>query len=132
MRGQDSPDPIRRGMGSYFRWAARGAGTLIALFVLFMLLGHLFFDEEVEDVEDTSPLIGVGVGLIASWVAASLLSGWKWERQGGYSTVAAGIALGVFVFFTAGSNELIVSVSMGIPVAMIGVLYVLASRAEVG
>lgn len=120
----------RARLGKYARWVARIIGTLIAVFALFMLLGHLLFEEEVEEVEDTSELIGVGVGLIFAWVAGSLLAGWRWEKAGGISSVTVGVVLGIFVLFTAGSNQLIVAVSMGVPIIVIGALFLYADRTD--
>ena len=82
------------------RLVGRGLGTVIALFVLFMLVAHVFGDEEGD-----GGATGIAVGALSLWIAASLLAGWRWERLGGVSTVASGVVLGFFVLFTAGRNE---------------------------
>lgn len=128
MQDANLPNSRQSKIGRYARWVARVIGTLIAVFVLFMLLGHLFFDEEVEEVGDTSALVGVGVGVISVWIAASLLAGWRWEKAAGVSTVIVGVVLGIFVFFTAGRNELPVALAMSIPIILVGTLFLCADR----
>ena len=94
-----------------------------------MLIAHA-----VVGIVDDEPLAatGVGVGILSSWLAASLLAGWWWEKLGGISCVASGIVLGVFVFFTAGRNEVPVALALGTPIVAVGAAFLIANRGRAG
>ncbi len=116
--------------GRIARWFARILGAIIAAFTLFMLIAHAV----ASVVADHEPLTatGAGVGVISMGVAASLLAGWRWETPGGVSCLVSGIVLGIFVFFTAGRNEIMVALALGAPIIVTGIAFLVASRAGAG
>lgn len=60
------------------RWLARIIGSLMALFILFMLVVHMFGDVEGEDGK---PPIHV-ILFFSLWIVGVILA-WKWEVVGG-------------------------------------------------
>lgn len=102
------------------RWIARIAASVIAgLFVIIGAGETLFPHTENEGFTWE----GAGVAVLGAWVVVSLIAAWHWEKLGGVSTVLAGVALGVFAFVTAGRNELLVALSLGLPLVLIGAAF---------
>ena len=104
------------------RWIARILGLLIAVFALTMGIGS--------GVTEGFSLTAVGGGVFGFvvWITASMLMVWRWEKLGGLSCVLAGVGLGIFVAVTAGRNNAVVALAMGLPIIAIGVAFLIASR----
>ena len=105
------------------RWTARTLALLVAAYALIMGIGSAVTEQE-------EPLTGTGVGVAVflAWIVVSMLGAWRWERLGGASGVLAGVAFGFFVYFTAGRNEELVAVAMGLPLVIISVGFLVADR----
>jgi hypothetical protein len=71
---------------------------------------------------------GFGVATMLATLTVSAAAAWKWERWGGAAEVAAALAFGVFVYVTAGSNQLIVALLLPSPWFLSGVLFLALSR----
>ncbi len=109
------------------RWAARILGLLIAVFVATMGIGTAVAEQE-EPVTGT----GVGVAVFAVWIFVTMLAGWRWEKLGGISGVLLGVGFGLFVYFTAGRNEILAAVLMSVPIIIVSVGFLVADRGAVG
>ena len=118
------PVPLRA--PGAFRWAARSVGAAVTLFSLVMVIGEGIAEESGEGVSAE----GVGVALLTAWLAASLMVGWRWERIGGLSAIVAGVALGIFISQTAGSNVLLVTFLLPLPIVAVGGAFLAANRWE--
>ena len=114
------PVPLRT--GGVLRWCARGFGLTIALVFLFTLIAHAAIGDE--------PLTGVGIAIavISVWTSVSLLAAWRWEVAGGVSSVLVGLTLMGFVYVTAGHNKIPAAVAIGLPVTVLGALFLVASH----
>ncbi len=117
--------PLRaRGL---IRWTARILALLIALFAATMGIGSA-----VAESEEPLTVTGVGVAAFIVWIVVGMLAAWRWERIGGISGVLAGVALGFFVFFTAGRNEVLVAVMMSVPIIIVSAGFLVADRGTAG
>ena len=113
--------PLRA--GGRIRWTARILGLLIAVFTATMGIGTAVAERE-EPVTGT----GVGVAVFFTWIVVGMLAGWRWEKLGGISGVLAGVGFGLFVYFTAGRNEIPAAVVMGLPIIIVSLGFLVADR----
>jgi len=110
------------------RWTARTLALLVAAYTLIMGIGTAVAEQD-------EPLSGAGAGVavFVAWIAMSMLGAWRWERLGGASGVMAGVAFGFFVYFTAGRNEELAALALGLPLIIISVGFLVADwRSEGG
>lgn len=107
----------------WLRWTARLVGLAVAVFVLVMVIG----DAIAESSEGISA-IGVGVGILFGWVFLSMVAAWRWEKLGGLSCILVAVALGIFVAVTAGRNNALAALAMGLPIIAIGMAFLVAAR----
>ena len=98
-------------------------GLAVAVFVLVMVIG----DAIAESSEGISA-IGVGVGILFGWVFLSMVAAWRWEKLGGLSCILVAVALGIFVAVTAGRNNALAALAMGLPIIAIGMAFLVAAR----
>ena len=113
--------PLRA--GGRIRWTARILGLLIAVFTATMGIGAAVAERE-EPVTGT----GVGVAVFFTWIVVGMLAAWRWEKLGGISGVLAGVGFGLFVYFTAGRNEILAAVAMGLPIIIVNLGFLVADR----
>ena len=68
------------------RWIARGASVLIIAFALFIMIGHLIYPDPYA-VEDYPPIEN-WMPIVVMLSVLSLAICWKWERFGGFLSLA--------------------------------------------
>jgi hypothetical protein len=73
---------------------------------------------------------GFGVAAMLTTLTVSAAAAWKWERWGGAAELAAALAFGVFVYVTAGTNQIIVAFLLPSPWFLSGALFLALSREE--
>lgn len=106
------------------RWAARIVSGFYAAFGLFLLLAHIFGDEDSASIsEEPATVEGIFVGVVTIGMCLALISAWRWEGIGGIVTIVFGIAMAVLVMITAGRNQLIVATVNSGPVIASGVVF---------
>lgn len=106
----------------WLRWIARGIGTLWAAFFLFILVGELF------TASDPITWEGVGVGVLSFTVSAGVMIAWWRERLGGWIAVLGALAFSVFIYFSAGRNQLWAMSVVAGPFLLSGLLFLAAHR----
>jgi hypothetical protein len=88
-----------------------------------MGIGHLLYDDTEGYVAT-----GVGVGILFAWVFLSMVMAWRWEKLGGLSCILVAVSLGIFVAVTAGRNDAVAALAMGLPIIAIGMAFLVAAR----
>lgn len=114
------PMPIERRGDTFtktLRWTARSLSSIVISFALFMLVGSAGFD-------DTGPNLGITVFVIFMIpTMIALVLAWRWEKWGGLVAIAGSFAMGITVFFTAGSNQLMAGLLIPSPFMVSGILF---------
>ena len=111
--------------GKRLRWSARGLGSLIGAFWLFMLTGYA-----IQDFQNAEPLTLEGA-VLGSLVGATLVGlgiAWRREEIGGAIMVGGGLALSVFAYVTAGHNKGFAVLISGVPFLIVGLLFLASWR----
>ena len=101
----------------WLRWIARGLGTLVAGFWVFIGILEAIFGSDPWTVEST-----VLAALIVAAAVAVTVAWWR-EGIGGSLLLLVGVAYGVFAFVTAGHNKLFAGAITGVPVLLVGLLF---------
>ena len=101
----------------WLRWIARGLGTLVAGFWVFIGMLEAIFGSDPWTVESTV----LAVLIVAAAVAVTVA--WWREGIGGSLLLLVGIAHGVFAFVAAGHNKLFAVAITGVPVLLVGLLF---------
>jgi hypothetical protein len=106
----------------WIRWIARGLGTLLAGFWLFIgsLLATL-------GSEPWTPESAVMATLIIASALAVLVAWWR-EGIGAILVIVAGVAHCVFAFVASGRNTLFAVFISGVPFLLVGVLFLVSWR----
>ncbi len=81
-------------------WIARVWAALMVVFMIFMLIAHLFGDEPGQVTGLTIRDWLMIPSMIISIIGLAL--GWKWERLGGWLAVGGMLAFYLFDFFFSG------------------------------
>jgi hypothetical protein len=101
----------------WIRWIARGLGTLLAGFWLFIgiLLAAL-------GSEPWTPESAVMATLIVASALAVLVAWWR-EGIGAILVIFAGVAHCVFAYLASGHNTLFAMLISGVPFVLVGILF---------
>jgi hypothetical protein len=99
------------------RWLARGVGTPVAGFWLFVGVVSGMVEEGPWDWESSV----LAVLIVAS--AASVAAAWRWERAGGIAVVACGLAHCAFALIAAGHSKGFAVLISGAPFVLAGALF---------
>lgn len=106
----------------WIRWLARGLGTLLAGFWLFIgvLLAAL-------GSEPWTPESAVMAILIVASALAILVAWWR-EGIGAILVILVGVAHCVFAFLVSGHNRLFAMFISGVPFLLVGILFLMSWR----
>jgi hypothetical protein len=113
MAGQGSGKQV----ALWLRWIARGLGTLVAGFWVFIGILEAIFGSDPWTVESTV------LALLIVAAAAAVTVAWWREGIGGSLLLLAGVAFGVFAFVAAGHNKLFAVAITGVPVLLVGLMF---------
>ena len=113
MAGQGSGKQV----ALWLRWLARGLGTLVAGFWVFIGILEVIFGPDPWTVESAV----LAVLIVAAAVAVTVA--WWREGIGGSLLLLVGVAYGVFAFVAAGHNKLFAVAITGVPVLLVGLLF---------
>ena len=105
----------------WMRWIARGIGSLVAAFWLFMGIAYDIVESRPWTLEDT-----IMAGLVITSVLGVLIAWWR-EGIGGTILVVCAVAHSTFAYIVAGHNKGFAMLVSGGPFLLIGILF-LASR----
>jgi hypothetical protein len=100
------------------RWLARGIGTLIASFWLFIVIVSIFTESTAMDIESiimTILIFSSIVGVIVAWFR---------ELEGGTILLIVALAHSVFAMIVAGRNKGFAMLISGGPFFVIGSLFI--------
>lgn len=100
------------------RWLARGIGTLIASFWLFIVIMSIFTESTELDIESTIMTI-----LIFSSIFGVIVA-WFRELEGGIILLVVAIAHSIFALIVAGRNKGFAMMISGGPFFVIGSLFI--------
>lgn len=106
-----------RQVALWLRWLARGLGTLVAGFWVFIGILETIFGSDPWTVESTV----LAVLIVA--IAVAVTVAWWREGLGGLLLLLVGVAQGVFAFVAAGHNKLFAVAITGAPVLLVGLLF---------
>ena len=101
----------------WLRWIARGLGTLVAGFWVFIGILEAIAGSDPWTVESTvlaTLIVAAALAVAAAW--------WR-ERIGGFLLILVGSAHCVFVFVAAGQNKLFAVAITGVPFLLVGTLF---------
>ncbi|NDJ79383.1 MAG: hypothetical protein GYB65_24295 [Chloroflexi bacterium] len=105
------------------RWAARITGTLVAgLWLLVGITGAISEGFGPLDAESATMATLMVVSAVAVGVA------WRREDTGGWLVVGCGLAHAVFALLAAEHNHLLAMSVMGLPLVVIGTLFLVTAR----
>jgi hypothetical protein len=106
---------------NWLRWLARGVGTPVAGFWLFVGVVSGLVEGAPWDWE-SSVLAAL---IVAS--AVSVAAAWRWERAGGIAVVACGLAHCAFALIAAGHSKGFAVLISGAPFLLAGGLFLWSS-----
>ena len=113
MAGQGSGKHVALGL----RWIARGLGTLVAGFWVFLGILEAIFGPDPWTFETTA----LAVLIVA--IAGAVTVAWWREGIGGALLLLVGVAHGAFAFLAAGQNKLFAVAITGVPILLVGLLF---------
>lgn len=99
------------------RWIARGIGSLVAAFYLFICIFYALFDPPTWTLEEV-----IMTGLVTTSLLGVLIAWWR-EEIGGVILVTCGIAHSTFAFIVSGHNKGLAMLVSGGPFLLVGVLF---------
>jgi len=117
--GRNTGDQLAKRM----RWVARGTGSLITAFWLFMSIGYAIGESEETWTWESSVMTAL---IVVSIVGFAIT--WKQELAGGVILVACAVAHSTFALFAAGHNHAFAMLISGGPYLLIGILFLLSWR----
>ena len=103
----------------WVRWVARGAGTLVVAFWVFIAAMNAIVEGEPLTTEGL-----ILLGLIVVSVVGMALAWWH-EGIGGAVVTAGGLGHSIFAIVAAGHNTLLAVMVAGAPLTVTGVLFLL-------
>ncbi len=101
----------------WMRWIARGIGSLVVAFWLFMGIGYGIVESGPWTLEDT-----IMTGLVITSVLGVLIAWWR-EGIGGIILVVCAVAHSTFAYIVAGHNKGFAMLISGGPFLLIGILF---------
>lgn len=104
------------------RWLARGIGTLIASFWLFIVIVSIFTESTARDIESIIMAILIFCSIVGVIVA------WFRELEGGTILLIVALAHSVFAMIVAGRNKGFAMLISGGPFLVIGSLFIATWR----
>ena len=104
----------------WLRWIARGLGTLVAGFWVFIGILDAIAGPDPWTVEST--VLAVLIVAAAAVVAVA----WWSEGLGGALLLLVGLAHGVFAFIASGHNRLFAIAITGVPLLLAGFLFLVS------
>ena len=110
-------DRSRKQVALWLRWIARGLGTLVAGFWVFIGI--------LEAITGSDPWTAESTVMATLIVAAALAASTAWWRVGigGILHILVGTAHCVFAFVAAGHNKLFAVAITGVPFLLVGTLF---------
>jgi hypothetical protein len=107
------------GIAPWLRWIARGSGTLVVGFWVFIATMGAIVEEEPLTTEAL-----ILLGLIGLSVIGIALAWWR-EGIGGAIVTACGVGHSIFATIAAGHNKVLAVLVAGAPLTVIGLLFLL-------
>ena len=107
----------RQQVALWLHWVARGLGTLVASFWVFIGSLEAIAGPDPWTIEST-----VWAALIVAAAVAVAVAWWR-EGIGGALLLLFGLAHGVFAFVAAGDNKLFTVAITGVPFLLVGFLF---------
>jgi hypothetical protein len=101
----------------WLHWIARGFGTLVAGFWVFIGILEAIAGSDPWTAESTVLAVLIVAGAVAVAVA------WWRELAGGCLALLVGLAHGVFAYIAAGHNKLFAVAITGVPFLLVGLLF---------
>jgi hypothetical protein len=103
--------------GNWLRWAARGVGSLVAGYWLFIALAYAIGGHEPRSAESLTM-----TGLIVSSTAGTLIAWWR-ARIGGIVLLVIAVAHSVFALIASGHHRGVAVLIAGGPFLLAGLLF---------
>ena len=105
------------------RWVARGTGSLITAFWLFMSMGYA-----IGESEETWTWESTVIAVLFAISTMGFVIAWRRELVGGVILVVCAVAHSTFALFAAGHNHAFAMLISGGPYLLIGTLFLLSWR----
>ena len=99
------------------RWVARIIGTFAATLLLIIGIGEM--------IGDIGPVTWEGIMVVGFIVllTISVIIAWLKEGIGGIILIVVAVAYAIFIYFSAGRNKILASLSISAPFLISGILF---------